>query len=45
LASNYLTITIADNGPGIKELNIENILIDSIPLEKIMKKLSLRIQG
>ena len=25
LASSYLTITIADNGPGIKELNIENI--------------------
>ena len=25
LASSYLTITIADNGPGIKELNTENI--------------------
>ena len=25
IASNYLTITFADNGPGIKELNIENI--------------------
>ena len=25
LASSYLTITIADNGPGIEELNTENI--------------------
>ena len=25
IASNYLTITFADNGPGIKELNTENI--------------------